>query len=197
MPIRTRTHRLELRLAPSQQDMWDTLRERGTLATDAYGRPDDRQACRTYLLRLVKAGIAERLPGKPTAPLAVRLIRDMGPVAPVLTDGGRASRRGRITDQMWRTIRMHRQIDCRDLVIYGSTADVPIPPVEAQKYLSVLHRAGYLHLVEPGRQHRPAKYRLIPSKNTGPRPPRVLQLRAVFDDNLGRLVYGEEVRDAG
>lgn len=200
MPIRTRIHRLELRLAPSQQDMWATLREQGVLRTNELsGREDDIRACSTYLKRLVKAGIAEQLPGtgRIGTPLVVRLINDQGPIAPALTDGGKASRRGRVSDQMWRTIRMHKQIDCRDLAIYASTEGVPVAPVIAQQYLIALHRAGYLHLVEPGRPRHPARYRLIPSKNSGPRAPRIIQMRGVYDDNLGRLIHADEVRDAG
>jgi hypothetical protein len=195
MPIRTRLHRLELRLAPSQQDMWVALRERGTLTTaELSDRADDIRAAWTYLRRLVKAGIAERVQVRRGQPLTVRLVRDEGPIAPRLTDGGRPSRRGLLIDQMWRTIRMHRRVDRRELAIYASTEDVTVSPQIAAQYLEALCRAGYLREVEPGRQHKAAAYLLIPSKNTGPRPPRVIHLRGVYDDNLGAFAHAEEAR---
>lgn len=196
--VRDRTVRVELRLAPSQQQMWAALRERGSLRTNELSeRRDDIVATRKYLSRLVKAGIADRLPMQPGDPLAVCLVKDMGPIAPALTDGGHVSRRGLGTAQMWRTIRMHGQVSVRDLSIWASTMVAPVTPKVAGRYLWALHCAGYLQQLAVGGSHSPAQYRLIPSKNTGPLPPRVIGICAVYDDNLHQLVHAEEVRDAG
>ncbi|MCB1473805.1 MAG: hypothetical protein KDJ68_13225, partial [Rhodobiaceae bacterium] len=66
----------------------------------------------------------------------------------------------------------------------------------AKRYAQALEKAGYLSVRDPGGPGRGRAYRIKPSMNTGPRPPAILQMKAVWDQNrnevMGRVLAEEE-----
>ncbi len=137
---------------------------------------------------LKRAGIAEGT-GQGVARRAVvyELVRDVGVEAPRVRKDGTEVTQGRGREQMWRTMKVLGEFSARDLAIHASTEEHSVSLKEAKHYIRYLVKAGYLAVVRTtGLAWR---YRLLPSKNTGPRAPMIQRVRQVFDPNLGRVIW--------
>lgn len=96
---------------------------------------------------------------------------------------------------MWRTIRMQRSFSPRDVAALSTTPEVTVTEEEAQRYLHVLMRGGYLRVVKPAKVQRvrgsimreAAIYRLV--RNTGPIPPTERRVTGVWDANTGGFAH--------
>ena len=87
-------------------------------------------------------------------------------------------------ERMWQSMRCLNTFSTIDI---ASTADIKVRSV--QKFLSTLHKAGYVRLHSNGRKRI---WHLI--FNTGPKAPEVGRNREfVFDSNLNREVWRKEV----
>ena len=120
------------------------------------------------------------------------LVRDVGVEAPRVRKDGTEVTQGRGREQMWRAMKVLGEFSARDLAVHASTEAHPVSLKEAKHYIRYLVKAGYLAVVRTtGLAWR---YRLVHSKNTGPRAPMIQRVRQVFDPNLGRVVWrsGEE-----
>lgn len=122
------------------------------------------------------------------------LVRDVGAQAPYLRKDGTDAQQGRGREQMWRAMKILKDFDYRDLAINASTDEVTVHALDAQSYVKFLARAGYLVQVtkskpgnKPGAGTR-ARYRLLPSRNTGPLPPMVQRVKRVYDPNTGQIM---------
>jgi hypothetical protein len=80
----------------------------------------------------------------------------------------------------------------RDLAAWGSTEAAPVKLDDARRFVEALKRGGYLQQIEAGKRGRPARWRLRPAMNTGPKPPMRFRVQLVFDPNTG-CVVGETV----
>jgi hypothetical protein len=154
---------------------------------------------RDYLNRLAKGGYVEKIEaeGERVVGRAVtfRLLKS-GLEAPRLRKDGTEVTMGRNREQMWRTMKMGDTFSAADLAINASTADVFIKEPDAKDYIKHLHRAGYLALVKKAKPGcNQARYRLIPSRNTGPQPPQIQRIKQVFDPNLNKVVWQEGNND--
>jgi len=184
--------------------VWAAIRAQRTgftLASLGQATRIHRDTIRTYLRGLEAAGYIVRA-AEESAPAAYSLTRDVGIEAPRVTRDGKPVTQGLAREQMWRTMRMLKgDWSWRDLAIAASTETQPVAESDAADYCANLHRAGYLVVAEPGRAARPGlaaaatRYRFVPGRNTGPRPPMVQRLSSVFDPNLGRVVWQEAPRD--
>jgi hypothetical protein len=69
-----------------------------------------------------------------------------------------------------------------------------VVPGTAQDYLNQLALAGYLIEIKKGQAQgtHPTRFRFNPARNTGPRPPMIQRTKAVYDPNLGQVVWQEE-----
>lgn len=115
------------------------------------------------------------------------LARDVGVEAPRVTQDGRFVTQGAGRDQLWRSMRVLREFDCRELAQAASTEAHPVSVDEASTYAKLLARAGYL---VPGKgPKKSVRYRFVASKNTGPRPPLVQRDKSVMDGNTGEIVW--------
>jgi hypothetical protein len=123
-----------------------------------------------------------------------RLVRDVGVEAPRVRQDGSDCPVGRKREQMWRTMRILREFDYRDLAINASTDAALVHERDAKHYIRYLARADYLIRVKPGKPgNKPgagilARYRLLPMRYTGPRAPMIQRARVVYDPNLGVTV---------
>jgi hypothetical protein len=126
-----------------------------------------------------------------------RLVRDVGVEAP------RLDRKGNVipatgNENMWRTMRIMGDFTAAELAIRASTAEIKVAEQTAKKYLTALSTAGYLIVVEEGHAFirgvgaRQTRYRLAPTKYTGPRPPMIQRTKCVYDPNLAKIVWQEE-----
>lgn len=159
-----------------------------------------RDTIRTYLRGLEAAGYVARAPD--SSPAAFNLVHDIGIEAPRVTRDGKPVTQGLAREQMWRTMRMlGGDWSWRDLAIAASVEAVPVAEADAKDYCANLARAGYLLIVAAGHgasgdsKAAPTRYRFVPARNTGPRPPMVQRLSSIFDPNLGRIVWQEAPHD--
>lgn len=182
-----------------QQAIWDCIRTR---AQDFSVREIFRAGAQEesdvayYVRALVRAGFIavtrrQRGPEQPR----YRLTNDIGVEAPRVTKSGRVVRHS-IVELCWQTMRRLKEFTAYDLSVVASIEECRVTPHFARNYCALLVRAGYLDLVKapiggPGGIR--ASYRL--RRNTGPLPPaeRVTRRRALFDPNLDRTVWNEEM----
>lgn len=157
---------------------------------------------RDYTIGLERAGyIVVAQPhrsGGQNAPRRWRLARDVGAEAPRVRRDGTPVTMGLAQEQMWRTLRTLRgDINARELAAHAGTALIPVREAAAGDYLRNLHAAGYLECVKPGRGTWrggiQARYRLV--RDTGPRAPMVCRTAALYDPNLGKVVWVRPVTE--
>lgn len=155
---------------------------------------------RDYRRCLVAAGILEEAGDSAGSfhRATYRLVKDEGIEAPRVRKDGTRVTQGLAQEQMWRTLRMNKgDINARELASHASTTAIPVAETAAKDYFKHLHAAGYLEVTEAavskGRRNRLARYRLI--KNTGPRPPMVQKTDAIYDPNLGEVVWVRPVNE--
>jgi hypothetical protein len=173
--------------------VWQTIRE--LAPAEFTGRDIDRRVqagsdlTRDYLRSLVRAGIVAQLSiPAPGQPARYRLERDCGVEPPRVRADGTMDDAPTHQERLWQAMKVLPSFRVVDL-----QASTGIASVQTLKsYIAHLHRAGYLAVVEPAlATRRTASYRLLPSRNTGPRPPAIRRGRVVFDQNTGRQVWPE------
>lgn len=167
---------------------------------------DNRQSIDSYLTCLRNGGYIEMTEKRPVNQGAdkrrqggagsfeyvYQLIKDCGIDAPRLRKDGIKVTQGRSRENMWRTMRIISEFDFRDLAIAASTEEVQVKPSDAKTYIQYLYKAGYLVITQKakrGRNATPARYRLIASRYSGPKPPQIQRVRQVFDPNLNQVVW--------
>ncbi|QLP98537.1 MAG: hypothetical protein HZY79_15710 [Rhodoblastus sp.] len=82
----------------------------------------------------------------------------------------------------------------RGLAFAASTEECPVKPRTAESYVRKLAKAGVLIVLTPYRKGakgragaHAGKWRLKPSRNTGPKPLRAIKGR-IYDPNVGRWI---------
>lgn len=154
---------------------------------------------RNYVQGLLKAGYLRMSGERVGRGVAIErvyvLVRDSGWEAPrVRRSDGQAVSQGSVNDAMWSTMRrlfIHDDFDCRELVALASTTQRPISLNTARTYVTRLAKAGYLTMCASpvrGPGGGLARYRLCKTMDTGPRAPRILRTKVVFDANLACCV---------
>ncbi len=146
-----------------------------------------------YLRQLHAAGVLDRVSSPPDA-AAYRLVKDQAQ-PPSLAKNGQPA--GSAQQAMWNVMRgpVGRQGFCaNDLVTYGSTDVTPVSLNTAKTYIQRLAAAGYLTVIRKGQPGQQAIYRLKPSMNTGPLPPKVLRSHIVWDANR-EAVIGDAIAE--
>lgn len=152
---------------------------------------------RDYLTGLCNAGYlspVERPMPESFQAQYYRLERDCGIDAPRVRKDGSEVTMGRGREQMWRTMRILKEFSAADLAFNSSTDEHQVAEGEAKDYCGHLYKAGYLVASKP---HQPGKagqtrYRLLPSKFTGPKPPMIQRVKQVYDPNLRQVVWAED-----
>lgn len=187
----------------SQEVIWATVRKLKQFTSAdlichiGNKHPVNDETVKSYLSRLLKGDYLAAEKGAYKGGCCVyryTLVKDTGIDAPRLTKDGKPSTQGLGREQLWRTMRIIGDFNYRDLVLAASTEHVQIAESEARTYIKHLHSAGYLVEIKPcerGRHPKPAVYRLLPSKFTGPKPPMVQRVKQVFDPNLNKVMYRE------
>lgn len=191
-----------------RQIIWQTMRKlRKFTVSDIEGATRINEGTiRTYVRGLERAGYIKRFGRQDRsdsithvkgsfAPMIYDLVRDTGIEAPRVTRQGGPVTQGRAREYLWRTLRIIGEFSYRDLAVQAATDEQPIVEADARDYVKHLHRAGYLVATTPAKPGNkpgtgsPARYRLLPSKYTGPLPPMVQRVKQVFDPNLGKVVW--------
>ncbi|WP_089084348.1 hypothetical protein [Aquitalea magnusonii] len=183
-----------------RQRLWEAIRK---LRTDfnmidlAAKAGTDIDTAKTYLQALEKAGHIEVVQeNHGHTDKRWNLLRDNGLEAPRLTRDGKPVIQGRAREAMWRTMRIVRDFTFHELAALASSTEVTVAPTTAKDYLKHLLNAGYLIVINKGNSkgngHKASRFRFNPARNTGPRPPMIQRTKAVYDPNLGQVVWQEE-----
>lgn len=117
------------------------------------------------------------------------LVKDTGIETPRLRKDGTLVTQGLGREQMWRTIKILRDFDWKELALAASTAQCQVSEGAAKEYAIILEKAGYLVVSRQGKGSIRTRYRLLPSKYSGPRPPQIQRVKQLFDPNLNRVVW--------
>lgn len=167
--------------------IWSALRllQAGNVRQIAYEAKAGRDTTRQYLARLLRAGIVAKAEGSCGAVYSLQ--RDPGVEAPRLRDDGTACTQGHGREAMWRTMRVLKEFGTSDLVAHARAADITVAESEARNYCLWLARAGYLARLTT--QTATPRWRLVPTRYTGPKPPMIQRIRQVYDPNLGKVVW--------
>jgi predicted transcriptional regulator len=183
-----------------RQRIWEAMRalKHFNLPQLAQRSKVDKGTLRTYVRSLEKAHYVQKRRACLHESGFYELIKDTGVDAPRLDSAGNEVTQGRSQQQMWRAMRIQRgtSFSYIELAALASTEDVQVPRITAQQYIKHLLRAGYLSKVQEetrGKHPAPARYVLYPSQNTGPRAPMVQRTKCVYDPNLGKIVWNEEI----
>lgn len=110
------------------------------------------------------------------------LVRDTGAEAPRVRKDGSIIPPTQ-TEALWRSIKMIGTFTASELAAAANVAEL-----QAKDYCQHLSRAEYLLTVEKNHPN-PTRYRLNPTKNTGPLPPQVQRTKALYDPNLRQVVW--------
>lgn len=160
----------------------------------------DGKSISDFVCRLCKAGylgVTETLHGQTDKPRTTntavrrqnvyRLVK--APAAtPILNRDGSPGKQGQGQVQLWNAMRSLSSFDAKELAIAASTADVPVQRTTALAYIKRLETASYLQVLRTGKAASPGIWRLKPSMNTGPKPPKILRTKLVYDANLKKIM---------
>ena len=108
-----------------------------------------------------------------------QLRRNIGHDAPSITRSGKPSTKGNVTEAIWRTMRILRGFSLVELRVTASTDDQPVSDASIRAYIRPLVSAGALVQT----QDKPARYRLLPGYNSGPKPLQIDHLTRITDPN--------------
>ncbi len=123
-----------------------------------------------------------------------KLVRDVGPEAPVLNHRGQSPAGYCVREALWRTMKLLKEFTRLDLAVNASTEQCRVTESDARTYLRALVAAGYVAALARDAEGRPPggrllRYRFLNSRNTGPRPPLLQQVLQVVDLNEGKVVW--------
>lgn len=179
-----------------RQAIWDAIRELGTFTvSDLYCQCRlSKDSIRDYLNSLHKADYIKRIAGGGPRTLSTwQLVRDTGIEAPRVRKDGTPVTQGQGREQLWRTMRILGEFSARDLAVNASTETCQIAETEAKSYCSFLEKAGYLAIGRKGHGTGNGgiltRYRFIANRYSGPKPPMVQRIKAVYDPNLCKIVW--------
>lgn len=119
-----------------------------------------------------------------------KLEKDTGVDAPRVTATGEPVTQGDKRRRIWQSIRiLHKGFTFQEIISAASTDTSPVSQEDVRRYVQFLAKAKYLKKLGPG---RPARYMLLPGKNTGPKAPMIQRNKDVFDPNKNTVVYTRE-----
>ena len=115
--------------------------------------------------------------------------------APVVRRAEYTGARGLVQERIWNTMRDGRSYDLRTLAVEASCDDCEVSYSAVRTYIGFLVHAGIVTIDAPMVRSLPGRkpgavggsYRLRPSANSGPKPPKVLR-RRVWDANTEAFV---------
>jgi len=153
---------------------------------------------RTYIQGLEAAGIVSTSGTQPKKDgkgyvNVYKLEKDLGVEAPRVRKDGTPVTQGIGREQLWRTIKILKQFDRKELALAASTEKHKVKESEAGSYAEALYHAEYLILVKKATSKNKATYRFNPRYDTGPKPPQIQRLKTLYDPNLGKIVHQDEV----
>lgn len=183
-----------------RQRIWEAIRATSgkpfTQPEVSYGGME-KTVVRDYLAGLTNAGYlsAER-PGKAKATATIYTqVRDAGAEAPRVRRNGEEVTQGRGNEAIWGAM---QALGTFSYALLAEMSGATIQTVKS--YCLALSKAGYLTVESEGKKSvcgsTRAKFRLLKSKISGPRPPMITRLKAIYDPNIHEIVWQQTADDA-
>ncbi|PUA46953.1 hypothetical protein C5U62_02950 [Pseudomonas protegens] len=180
---------------PPRQHIWEAIRAINAspkaLTTYAVARKSgqDDQAVRAYFRDMEKAGFVSKVRTVDRFDAEWELLKDEGVEAPRITKDGKVSKYAGGAENVWRALRILGEFSAAEAAAAASVNGVSISEYGAQVYLSGLAKAGYLTR-SGGTAGNKTRFRLIPSRYTGPKHPIYQRdFNQVYDPNLDQVVW--------
>ncbi|QLG96323.1 hypothetical protein HZF02_02575 [Pseudomonas yamanorum] len=178
-----------------RQYIWEAIRAINAspkeLTTYAVARKSgqDDQAVRAYFRDMEKAGIVSKVRTVDRFDAEWSLLKDEGVEAPRVTKDGKVSKHAAGAENIWRALRILGEFSAAEAAVAASVNGVSIGEAGALVYLSGLAKAGYLAR-SGGTAGNKTRFRLIPSRYTGPKHPIYQRdFDQVYDPNLDQVVW--------
>lgn len=178
-----------------RQHIWEAIRSVNAgpkaLTTYAVARKSglDDQAVRAYFRDMEKAGIVSKVRNVDRFDAEWTLIKDEGVEAPRVTKDGKISKYAAGAENIWRALRILGEFSAAEAATAASVNGVTISEFGAHVYLSGLAKAGYLTR-SGGTAGDKTRFRLVPSRYTGPKHPIYQRdFKQVYDPNLDQVVW--------
>jgi hypothetical protein len=180
-----------LRVSRGEEGLWRKIREIDvdgpwTLRDVVARTHTDKRFAGQYIEILLRGGYARIVDTIPTrrGPLdRYRLTKRPGDAPRLAADGSELPEPD--IERLWRAMKMAKTFSVAELADACPESGLPV----IARYIGWLLRAGVLHIARKGtRGVCPAQYRLI--RDLGPRAPRILSAKVVFDPN-GKTVLGK------
>ncbi|MDR1397207.1 MAG: hypothetical protein LBJ14_05695 [Desulfarculales bacterium] len=140
-----------------------------------------------YIQAFARAGYIARH-GKQNPYVIYRLLKDAGVESPKVKKDGSISTQGQGREVMWRTMRIMHDFSVLDLLAHAKAAGINVAEEEAKTYCSLLTQARYLQSYDKPTR----RYRLIPARYTGPKPPMIQRIKQIYDPNLNKIVWRQK-----
>lgn len=178
----------------SLEHIWESIRamakEKEVFSTkEVRGKTNARQdKVSEYMRRLAKAGYLEVVSDSSIRLHALkryRLVKDSRETPRVRKDGSLVTQ-GAGNESMWRTMRMLGTFSVKDLIVTSSECPQPVKESTAVTYVGALLKAGYLTMLSNG------SIMLLPSMNSGPKPPQIQRTKRIWDANLKKVVWSSD-----
>lgn len=178
-----------------RQHIWEAIRavnagpkELTTYAVARKSEQDD-QTVRAYFRDMEKAGIVSKVRNVSRFDAEWTLLKDEGVEAPRVTRDGKVSKYAAGAENIWRALRILGEFSAAEAATAASVNGVSISEVGAHVYLTGLAQAGYLTR-NGGTPGVKTRFRLIPSRYTGPKHPIYQRdFNQVYDPNLDQVVW--------
>jgi hypothetical protein len=161
----------------------------------------DDHAVADFIKRLHAAGYLERVeqrtvanPEGGTARHNVYCLVKRQAVTPIINRDGSLGTQGLAQLQIWNAMRALPSFSSIDLAVTATTPDVGVLKATANRYARHLQDAGYLQILRLGGAKVQRIWRLKPSMNTGPNPPKILRTKAVYDTNR-KVIMGTPIAE--
>ncbi|WP_256587966.1 hypothetical protein [Pseudomonas sp. LG1D9] len=180
---------------PPRQHIWEAIRainaspkELTTYAVARKSNQDD-QTVRGYFRDMEKAGIVSKIRNVGRFDAEWELLKDEGVEAPRITRNGKVSKYAAGAENVWRALRILGEFSAAEAAVAASVNGVSISEFGAHVYLSGLAKAGYVTR-RGGTPGVKTRFRLVPSRYTGPKHPIYQRdFHQVYDPNLDQVVW--------
>lgn len=184
-----------------RQYIWEAIRainaspKELTTYNVAHKSGQDDQAVRAYFRDMEKAEIVSKVRSVSRFDAEWALLKDEGVEAPRISRSGKISKYAGGAENIWRALRILGEFSAAEAAAAASVNGVSISEFGAQVYLSGLAKAGYLTR-SGGTPGVKTRFRLIPSRYTGPKHPIYQRdFNQVYDPNLDQVVWRKAGRE--
>lgn len=120
------------------------------------------------------------------------LIKNTGIEAPRINAKGETVLASPKFEVLWRTLRILNSVTTNQLVDHAEAAGLTITKRSVNIYTKALLDSGYINVT--GKEGSRV-FSLKPSMNTGPRPPQLQSIKAVYDPNLNKVMHAEDPQE--